>query len=291
MTDALAAIREKLKRADKHILKLGAKVEAFLNEAPNRTLVDYDAESAEAFKCFHQNRVIPLCFGVITGEVVYQLRSSLDHMVNALIIRDGGSPTDTSQFPILRYKPRKQDEIRRYEGQIKGIANPEALAIIEASQPYTRGEGRFRHWLSVLKTFSNTDKHRSLVMHVIDVQPRISFTTVFPGSSLDIETDALDDGTQVATSHVIDGEMIEVTNQQRRLTTHVAFDQFGAVPFRIQITYGLRGRFHGSSAFTGRGNFAKGANSGKPSVRNRRLTADRIHCPTVIPSSCAKVER
>jgi hypothetical protein len=73
MSDALTHIAEKLKRADQHVVQLGTEAEAFLNERSNRELVDYDPQSAEAFKNFHQQRVVPPRLGVLTGEAIYQM--------------------------------------------------------------------------------------------------------------------------------------------------------------------------------------------------------------------------
>src|SRR5687768_8096129 len=124
MNPPVYAIAEKLNRAKEHIEQLRAEVSAFLNEAPHRELVNYDASAAQAFRDFHQARHIPARFSIIAGEAIHQLRSSLDHLVSALIIADEGAPTVDSQFPICRFEPTKDKQIRRYKRQVEGITRP-----------------------------------------------------------------------------------------------------------------------------------------------------------------------
>ena len=71
----------KLKWADEHIRQLEACINAFLDDAPHRTIVDDDVRAAESFKAFHDSRVVPVPIKILAGETVYQLRSALDHMI------------------------------------------------------------------------------------------------------------------------------------------------------------------------------------------------------------------
>lgn len=84
---------------------------------------------------------------VIAGEAIYQLRSSLDHLVCALILGDKGKPDDSSQFPILTFRPTEPNDIGRYKRQIRGITRKRVMTYIERSQPYHRVNDRDRHWL------------------------------------------------------------------------------------------------------------------------------------------------
>ncbi len=243
MSTALTHIAAKLERADQHIVQLGTEAEAFSNETPHRELIDYDAEAAKAFKAFHLNRVVPARLSILTGEAIYQMRSSLDHLACALILKDGGTVTDGSQFPIFRFEPVKPENLGRYKRQIEGITRPAVLAAIEALQPHTRGDGRDFHWLQILKVLSNLDKHKTLITHVSVVQPRISHTSIFNNdTSLMVESDAIDHGTEIVTAgrHRIFGDEVEVVNVQRRLTTFVSFDWPGA-PYDLFAVYALRG--------------------------------------------------
>ena len=67
-------IRVKLDRACQHVDELDLKVEAFLNEEPNRTIVDCDEHTAPEFRERQRNRVVTRELSVITGEVIYFVR-------------------------------------------------------------------------------------------------------------------------------------------------------------------------------------------------------------------------
>ena len=246
MADALTHIREKLKRADEHVQQLEREATAFEHETPNREIIDYDAQSEKAFKDFHAKRIVPPRLSVLTGDALHQLRSSLDHLVCALILRDGGTLTDRSQFPIFRFQPVKPEDLRRYQRQIEGIKRPAVLAALDGLQPYTRGNRRDAHWLAILKKLSNTDKHRSLVLHVSAVQPRISYSTFWPDEGFEGSTDAIDDGTPVTPGlHIVFRERLEVMDVKRRLTSFVAFDKWPDAPYDLRIGYGMSGLLRG----------------------------------------------
>lgn len=246
MSESLAHIREKLKRADEHIKDFGTEADAFRDETPNRELVDYNTQTAEAFKEFHRQRRIPPRLSVLSGDVLYQLRSSLDHLACALIVADGGTITEKSQFPICRFKPVKPKDVRRYQGQIEGITRPDVTAAIQRLQPYTAGDKRYHHWLSILKTFSNTDKHRSLVLHTSAVQPRISWVSIWPKTGFEGDSDHIDDGTEIHPgTQVILGDEVKIMNVQRRLTTFVAFAEWPGAPYEFPAEYGLASLWRG----------------------------------------------
>jgi hypothetical protein len=242
MSDVLAHIEEKLKRANQHVHKVRTECDAFINESANRELVNYDAESAEAFRRFHKDRIVPPRLSVLTGETLYQLRSSLDHLACALILKDGGTLTLKSQFPIERFEPIEKDDLRRYEGQIKGITRPAVLTAIEELQPWKRGNARDAHWLAILKKFSNIDKHRSLLLHVTVVQPQITYSTIWERTGFTGESFSIDYGAEVTPGrHEIFGDAYEIVNVQRRLTPFVAFHQWPGAPYEFPVAYGLDG--------------------------------------------------
>jgi hypothetical protein len=243
MSEVLQHISEKLDRADKHITELHGECETFLNAAPNRELIDYDAESAEAFKEFHRKRLVPVRFAVIASDAIHQIRTCLDHLANGLIVKDGGTPTDWSQFPICSWKPdpTKPKQVERYERQIRGITRAPVRTLIDNLQPYTRGDERHLHWLAILKKLNDSDKHRALRLHTVVVQPRITRTEVFLDGDFQVESDRIDDGTQETVGYADpDGDWVDVVNVQRRLTPFVAFADWPGIPSEdIEVASGL----------------------------------------------------
>jgi len=101
---------------------------------------------------------VPLKFGVLVGEVCYNLRAALDYLVFELAINDSGSVQDQTQFP-MESSPGgfavKRDPMRR-ECQLRGLSCTH-IADIEKLQPYNGCE-----WTRTLRLISNPDKHRKL---------------------------------------------------------------------------------------------------------------------------------
>ncbi len=48
----------------------------------------------------------------MTGEIVYHLRTTLDHFICHLVSKNGGTPTHRHQFPIC-------DAIEKYKAAVK----------------------------------------------------------------------------------------------------------------------------------------------------------------------------
>lgn len=102
----------------------------------------------------------PLRISVITGEIIHHMRSSLDHLIYALVIRNGGSPTFQHQFPICSTEKAFKDACER--GQIKGVG-ANAKRLIRSVQPFTTPTPDDTI-LFVVSQYDNADKHRLLVV-------------------------------------------------------------------------------------------------------------------------------
>jgi hypothetical protein len=113
----------------------------------------------------------PIEISVIAGEVIYQLRSALDHIVFALVQQHypaGNIPGDirnTCQFPLCTKPPgdsgNKPPIPRASFKNVPGCIPADAFTIIESLQPYN-GKHHGHDLLDMLRTFSNIDKHRHL---------------------------------------------------------------------------------------------------------------------------------
>src|SRR5439155_6328044 len=98
---------------------------------------------------------------------------------------------------------------------------------IERSQPYHRLNDRDRHWLAILKVLSNTDKHRSLVLHVALVKPKIRVFMASDDGDITMTGESLDNGTDPPTAVSRGEKLVRIVNMERNLATDVAFAQFG----------------------------------------------------------------
>ena len=100
---------------------------------------------------------LPIEWAVTIGEIAYNLRSSLDHLVWQLVMQNGKTPTTSNQFPILLDKAKFNRAASRL---LKGV-DAHSRRIIEEIQPYQEGSeaGLF---LRILRSICNIDKHRHL---------------------------------------------------------------------------------------------------------------------------------
>ena len=159
-----AGIYEKLKRADENIVNLGIEINAFLKLSPDSRITNDKAKAAQEWAKFHVERTIPPRFGVLAGEIIYHLRSSLDHL--AWILSSESYRENHGRligFPINTDPPRNNEARTIYNRQIAGITSTAAITLIGDLQPYKVAEPADEP-LAVIQYLNNIDKHHNLVM-------------------------------------------------------------------------------------------------------------------------------
>src|SRR5450759_1304219 len=62
---------------------------------------------------------VPREWGLIVGDLIHNARCALDHLVCALVARNGGQITRSTQFPIYDHQPNAREQ-KRIEGNLKG---------------------------------------------------------------------------------------------------------------------------------------------------------------------------
>lgn len=238
----LRGVMAKLDRAEHHVNQLAESVDAFLARdvsAPN----DH-SEAARAFVAAHEGRVADLDLSIRTGEVLYQLRSALDHIICALIRKANNTPTTTSQWPIFSFRPTKKKDIDRYNNQVAGITDPNILDVIESFQPYVLREGPRRgidqgaarvmdhsaSMLPILKELSNFDKHQAVALHVVNVASR-KMVAIGDDTGVQLHIHG-DDSDDLACG-------MPISEERRYLSAYVAFKAFGTST-RVPVVDGLR---------------------------------------------------
>ena len=124
---------------------------------------------------------LPTEWPVAIGEIAYNLRSSLDHLIWQLVIHNGKTPTRNSQFPIFLDKTKYGKAAKR---QVKGVGS-HSRKLIEESQPFQENN-RAGVYLWILHSICNIDKHRhlNLVDHYSSVSAHLKEDVnpeLFPG--------------------------------------------------------------------------------------------------------------
>ncbi|HEX4110081.1 MAG TPA: hypothetical protein VHX88_18260 [Solirubrobacteraceae bacterium] len=165
MTDALAAMDFKVHRARTLIVELDRMITG--NLASDRYRFEKSLEPGESRLTYrvHDVPTPDLEWSIRIGEILHQLRSTLDHLAWQLVLLDGTQPNRQTQFPILDCPPAATTDLLRQ------VADPEILSLVDACQPYAGGAGgpvspsqAHGQPLWVLRCLNNIDKHRLLLV-------------------------------------------------------------------------------------------------------------------------------
>ena len=173
MTDPLDGIRAKLSRAKTIIDDLNGHLDTFAKNEPYRVIVKEDlAEDDWLYGTFtavrNPSAVLHPHTIFMAAEVLYHLRSSLDHLVCQLVrLKDPGfdieSPSSL-QFPIFKSRGEYKSRAGR---MIRGVS-PCASSLIEREQPYNRTpQAPSDDVLWWLRELNNTDKHRMIPVTIV----------------------------------------------------------------------------------------------------------------------------
>ena len=172
----LDSIRAKLKRGSDHLDELQRQERAFLASDAYGLVHEVDSDTGLHYLRFQARAAPPIELGVIVGEVLYQFRSALDHLLTlAAQLR---KPTvDQLQFPLCltpgAFFDPPQPKRRSIEAILRAALRPEHLAIVKEYQPFKREPAIPQQFpLAALAHLNNSDKHA--VLHVAYAAPRTS---------------------------------------------------------------------------------------------------------------------
>ena len=161
MADPLESTNAKIARAEETADLLLREVAAFLSAHPTPFRVTGELRGGKNYVfTAYGSLEVPVRFAVLTGEIMYQLRTALDHLLSALVLANATLPTDKHQFPIASTAEKFAAAVKR--GDIKGVA-ASAAKQIEALQPFQPSVTE-PALLNLLREFNNTDKHRALIV-------------------------------------------------------------------------------------------------------------------------------
>jgi hypothetical protein len=162
---AIDGVRLKLERAQFHLKNvddLAGPLEAACREA----VVGHPEQDGRQY-VYRISEVPPIdpLIGIILGDAVHNLRSSLDHLAWQLVVAYGGTPSDKTAFPILRTAPTADQYGRTRPNTNPGL--PVAVRdLLDEVQPYKRRHSA-EHELAVLHQLNIIDKHRELLVAVM----------------------------------------------------------------------------------------------------------------------------
>lgn len=162
-------INAKIDRASSHIHTLSSEIEEFCVAIRRSIVHEVDRDADEQRWVYRGATVeVPIEWSIRAGEILYDLRSALDHLVWQLVLTNGEEPTQINQFPIV-------DEVEdwmspRTENKLKGVSDKhkQMIRLLQPFNPFLGlpSGGAIRpcnaQVLRALRDLNNIDKHRHL---------------------------------------------------------------------------------------------------------------------------------
>ena len=161
--ERIELIREKIKRAEKHLTDFEAIGGGFLRQSePEMLHVDTDPETGNEVTKIIKIVAPPIDLSAIAGDAIHNLRSALDHLAYQLVlVATKREPPSSIYYPIFAdAESYETGKVRK----VQGMTN-EAKDLIDASKPYGGGTDDL-YWLHALDI---ADKHHALVVTIIAV--------------------------------------------------------------------------------------------------------------------------
>jgi hypothetical protein len=155
----LLGARLKLKRAKQHIRDFDSRIRAFKKSNPCKLATKKNPKTSNTLACYVKSIAkLPADLPVVAGDILFNLRSALDHVAMQLWLaspgRKGGKRA--VQFPIASDPTEYGAAIG---GQIQG-ARQDIVKVLTGIEAYKGGRG---HQFWVLRELNNVDKHRLLL--------------------------------------------------------------------------------------------------------------------------------
>jgi hypothetical protein len=157
MSSSSDGIRAKLERAKQHILDFERAKKAFIDAKPYRLRLKHDRKTGIWEHRIDALESVPFSLSVIAGDVVHNLRATLDYLVYELIRANGARPADNCGFPVFQ-AARTYRCKGAFRAKVKGMGR-NAIKAIRLLKPYKRGNRS----LWILHRLDIIDKHRLLL--------------------------------------------------------------------------------------------------------------------------------
>jgi hypothetical protein len=154
MSHPFESSREKIERAKSHIDELETLGRAFLHSHPGPYLIytKSEVETRDKIYCVHVREQPPDSWGPIIGEILYNLRSGLDHIAHRIVLDGRCPPNIDTGYPIGEHREAFESVLGK---RVRG-AGKKSIRVLRAQEPYGGGNDSL-WWLHHLNI---VDKHR-----------------------------------------------------------------------------------------------------------------------------------
>jgi hypothetical protein len=164
LPDQLSSVGAKIQRSTQHFKTLNREITEYLDSGAYEAVHSFDQkERLHTFR-LEVRHELPMQIRLLTGEVLFQLRSALDNLAWQLALLSGQAPSEYTEFPIFSSRAAYVKKKKRKIGSMP----VEAQAIVDEVQPYHANRPEDEA-LWVLHRLTNEDKHR--LPHLAAVVP------------------------------------------------------------------------------------------------------------------------
>ena len=162
----LAGIHAKIRRAEQQIQMISDEADEICKDVQQCIVREVHQDLDEQTWVYRGPTLsAPIEWSVIIGEILYNLRSALDHLVWQLVLANDQIPGRHNEFPITKDHEQWQ---RERSNLLKGVGQRHQ-AMIGYLQPFTGGINLpfDVSKLNALNDLSNIEKHRHLIVTVL----------------------------------------------------------------------------------------------------------------------------
>jgi hypothetical protein len=170
MTAFLPSYIAKSSRAEKHLIDLEAEIERYASRKPYNVADSIEGKHQKKVRRLHMTQdVADTDIPILTADAIYNMRSSLDHLMSALVTKND---RNSAIFPLYFQgvwdaivpgeKPQRVKSRISWASHIKTLPD-EAIAFLKTLQPPDdAGDEVQLHRLAVIGRLSNRDRHEKL---------------------------------------------------------------------------------------------------------------------------------
>ncbi len=165
----------KIERAKQHLIEFEKELPDFIDKIKNNIKYYYEEKSDEIVVYVYNDIPIPKNLNVIIGDIVHNLRSSLDQVIACILRKNNIDIKWDHGFPIVDSKEMLDKIINR---KLRGAPDCVKEFVLRL-KPYKAG-GCEALWL--LSKLNNTDKHSDIVPIAVatpEVRARIGVPMAF----------------------------------------------------------------------------------------------------------------
>ena len=145
----------KVERAKGHVRELSNQIVDYLKSKPFKVVVEQDKESNNHLWTLRVKHDIPCLYAAIIGDVIHNLRASLDLLATELVAA-AGKNADNVYFPFGNDEAGLDEMIKKRHIDRAG---EKVVEIVKSLKPFKGGNILLR----ALHDLDITDKHKSLI--------------------------------------------------------------------------------------------------------------------------------